>query len=216
MKIIEYALRLFFPPKCLLCDKILKIDTTLPYCEKCFDILHEGKIFSLVERTPQNVDVFYAFYSYDNECAKHSVFHAKKLFSPLFSDYYKSLCENLFKTRNLAVDIDLITFATRRNSERHKEGLDQAREMAKIVSKVTGIKYMKTLKRTRKSEKQRNLSPKQRAENVKNLFACTRDLTGKRVLIVDDVITTGSTISDCARALKEKGAIEVRVLSFCY
>ena len=215
MKIIEYALRLFFPPKCLYCNKILKIDTSIPYCEKCFDTLREGKIFSLVENTPQNVDVFYAFYSYDNECAKHSVFHAKKLFSPLFSDYYKSLCQTLFSTRNLAVDIDLITFATRRKSEEQKEGIDQAREMAKIVSKVTGIKCHKTLKRTRKSKKQRNLSPKERAENVKNLFACTRDLTGMRVLIVDDVITTGSTISDCARALKEKGAIEVRVLSFC-
>lgn len=216
MKIFEYVLRLFFPPKCLLCEKILKIDTPLPYCDKCFDLLQEGKIFSLVERTPQNVDVFYAFYSYDNECAKHSVFHAKKLFSPLFSDYYEKLCEKLFKTRNLATDIDLITFATRRKTEKHKEGLDQAREMAKIVSKVTGIKWAKVLKRTRKSKKQRNLSPKERAENVKNLFACTRDLKGKRVLIVDDVITTGSTISDCARALKEKGAVEVRVLSFCY
>ncbi len=207
-------MRFFFPPKCIVCDEVLEHFAKTPYCSKCECELEDAKIYSHVEKPIPFVDMLFVFYQYENESVKYSVFHAKKCFSKPFEEFYKSACIRLLEKTKFTRNIDTITFATRRSSERRAEGFDQAEKMAKVLSIATGIPCKKVLRRVRKSQKQRNLAPHERMKNVKRLFECTGDMTGKRVLLVDDVVTTGSTVSNCAKALKEKGAAEVRVLTF--
>lgn len=216
MKIIDSLLRLLFPPKCLVCAELIGHYSEYPYCVKCYNELTEAKICGpMVSKSLEHADKSYVLYNYKNGSVKYSVFHAKKCFSKLFANLYRSSCQELFEKEDFIGKIDLITFATRRSSERRREGLDQACEMAKVISQFTKIPYAKTLTRKRASKMQRTLSHEQRALNVKNLFKCiNNDVKGKNILITDDVVTTGSTVSDCARALKAAGAKSVTILVF--
>ena len=67
------------------------------------------------------------------------------------------------------------------------------------------------LQKTRRTEKQEGKTARQRMENVKNAYRATNPaaVEGRRVLLVDDVITTGATLSNCAKALRTAGALDV-------
>ena len=71
------------------------------------------------------------------------------------------------------------------------------------------------LQRVRWTKPQINLSADDRRENVKGAFALADSVAvaGKRVLILDDVITTGSTVEECSRMLKRAGAVDVAVVT---
>ncbi len=214
MKPTEYLIRTFWPPICVSCDEATGFYSTLPYCEKCLNEVEQNRLYAITEAVIPYVDCAYTMYDYDNEAVKNSVFHIKKLFSPLFAEFYSERVKEMFSLYGIKDKVDIVTFATRRKIEYNKVGIDQAEEMSLTISKTTGIPHVRSLERTRDSKKQRSLSPAQRALNVENLFKATVDLKGKRVLLVDDVMTTGSTLSDCARALREAGAVSVLVLVF--
>ncbi len=59
---------------------------------------------------------------------------------------------------------------------------------------------------------QKNLSRQEREENVKGVFQCTADLTGKNVIIIDDIVSTGETMRECVRQLKKAGADDVCIV----
>jgi len=88
-----------------------------------------------------------------------------------------------------------------------------AQHIAKHISHLTNIKYLKILTRTRRTEYQYKLKKNQRAVNVKNAFTCTRDVAGLKILLVDDIITTGSTTEECSRILKASGAAKVDIFA---
>lgn len=214
MKISEIILRLFFPPKCIACDKLLDFFSKHPYCDECHTQMTLARVLQKSALPPHDVDSLYVMYAYSNDCVKRSVFHAKKTFSTQFASFYMSSCKRLFEVHDFISDVDIITYVVRRKSERRREGIDQSEQMARIVSRLTKIPYSKTLKRIRKSKKQRKLSRIERAENVKGVFTACSDVKGKNVLLLDDVTTTGSTVSECAHALKKAGASRVYVLVF--
>ncbi len=70
----------------------------------------------------------------------------------------------------------------------------------------------KILWRIRHTRPQSELSGKERKENVKNVFECREDLSGKKILLVDDIMTTGATLKEASKVLKKKGAKEVHLL----
>ena len=99
-------------------------------------------------------------------------------------------------------------------SRLRKRGYNQAYEIAKELSKATGRKIDTSLTRNKKTEMQAQLKFKQRAENVRNAFEVKKELKNKNILLIDDVMTTGSTLKECAKTLLKSGAIDVKVLVF--
>lgn len=94
-------------------------------------------------------------------------------------------------------------------SKLKSRGYNQAEELAKELSKIIGIPVAcHALIKTKKTASQKDLSAKERAENVKNAFFVknSQELKGKKIFLVDDVYTTGSTMEECAAALKAAGA----------
>ena len=97
-----------------------------------------------------------------------------------------------------------------------ERGFNQALLLGSAIGRRIGVSCTGfALKKTRWSEPQIHLSPKEREGNVKGSFAVMdpEEVRGKRVLLVDDVMTTGSTVNACARELLKAGAGEVDVFT---
>ena len=99
------------------------------------------------------------------------------------------------------------------NEKRRRwRGFNQAEEIGKELSKFLKIPLVKNcLKRIKNAQPQVELSEKERRENVKDIFFCQnkKEIFGKKILLVDDVYTTGATMEEAARILKESGAKKI-------
>ncbi|WP_457581169.1 ComF family protein [Ensifer canadensis] len=96
---------------------------------------------------------------------------------------------------------------------------NQAAELARAIAALSGRPYLPaTLRRIRRTTKQVGLGAKAREDNVRGAFAVTESgkqgLVGKRIVLIDDVYTTGATVSAATRALKRAGVGHVTVLTF--
>ena len=95
-------------------------------------------------------------------------------------------------------------------------GFNQAAFLAEEISKLTGIPADAALvKKTKKTRSQKKLDAAQRRKNLKEAFQVSKEVKGKKILVVDDVYTTGSTMDAMASCLLEKGACKVWFLTLC-
>jgi ComF family protein len=110
----------------------------------------------------------------------------------------------------VAPDVDVIVpmpLAPRRLAER---GYNQALEIARVVASATRLPLLPlACRKVVETPPQAALPWKERARNVRRAFVCDADVRGKRVAVVDDVLTTGATLNELARVLRKAGAIEV-------
>ncbi len=95
-----------------------------------------------------------------------------------------------------------------------KRGYNQAYEIVKELAKLTNKEIDTSLIRNKNTEMQAQLKFKQRAKNVKNAFALNGDLIHKHIILIDDVMTTGNTLQECAKTLIKTGAKDVKVMVF--
>lgn len=90
-------------------------------------------------------------------------------------------------------------------------GFNQALEVARVLSKLTGVALAaNACRRVRDSTPQAMLPWNERVRNIRGAFVCDADLRGKRVAVVDDVMTTGATLNELARNLRQAGAAEIQ------
>ncbi len=94
-----------------------------------------------------------------------------------------------------------------------ERGFNQALELARPVSRARAIAIdAHSCQRVRHTPSQAALPWRERAANVRGAFHCTTDFSGRRILLVDDVMTTGASLDEMARTLKLHGAAHVTVL----
>jgi ComF family protein len=97
-----------------------------------------------------------------------------------------------------------------------KNGFDQASYLADAISTASGIAHAELLCRLRDGKEQKSLSMRDRAENVKGAFCVKGDAAGLRVILVDDIVTTGAGAAEAVRVLRAAGAAEVLVTAVSY
>ena len=95
-----------------------------------------------------------------------------------------------------------------------ERGYNQAAMLAKSLSACTGVPVVEALVRTRYTKQQARLGAAQRRRNLDNAFRVVSPVRGMRLMLVDDVLTTGTTASKCAVALTEAGAFDVTLITF--
>lgn len=88
-------------------------------------------------------------------------------------------------------------------------GTSDADEVARVLARAIGVGVVPALVRARATRMQNELPPEERGDNVAGAFRVRGDIVGRRLLLVDDVVTTGATLAACCHALREAGAASV-------
>jgi ComF family protein len=145
--------------------------------------------------------------------AIHSLKYEKKFLIGVFLG--KMLAEEI-KTHRTNWKIDLIIPIPLHHLKKAERGYNQSLYIAKGLNKVLQCKYSdRVIKRIRYTESQTGLNMVERLENISEAFKIRNKklIQGKTILLVDDVITTGATISECGKILLESGAQKVYAAS---
>ena len=205
--IYEPVLSFIAPAACVSCGNPLNNNEKV-ICRECFQ-----KIPTLSEDYLENLKNEITTPYFDDLIVRFE-------FSPIFQQLIHLLKYEHFTgvatilAQSLAefipLNFDLVT-AVPLNPVRLKErGYNQSALLAQNLSQITRIPFDDTiLKRVRNTPSQTKLSRSERQANVRDAFIAFGDLEGKRILIVDDVVTTGSTLNECARVLKLAGASKI-------
>lgn len=206
----RWLLDFFYPNRCPFCDKIIPYDEY--YCSGC------GGFFSSPPEKEEYsfLDGLTAFTSYDTvsrafvaEMKNNSNGYALSAAAYMI---FKRLIEEDF-----IADVDYITCVPMRRKDIQKRGYNQTKLLAKEISGLLGLPFVPLLKKTKDTLEQKKLGAEERRKNVKGAFSVASkryNLTGKNILIIDDVSTTGSTLSENARTLKSAGAGRVTAAVF--
>lgn len=104
---------------------------------------------------------------------------------------------------------ELCAFVPMTSRRRGQRGGNHAELLCRELCRITGWPAAPVLTRVREGKHQAGLDRAQRRANVRKAFAASAQVKGRRVLIVDDVVTTCATMGDCARALRAAGAVWV-------
>jgi len=106
----------------------------------------------------------------------------------------------------------VISYLPRSKRGRSRVGFDQAKELARALALKAGYRFVPLLSRVHDGPMQKTLTRAERAENLRGAFAkIGEDITGCRVLLVDDVVTTGASMAECARMLKPAELVAVSI-----
>ncbi len=223
-----------FPDDCRLCETRLSNISRIPVCPACLSLPQplEMEFFCRVCRTPftgsqaldennlckvcraslQNFDAAYAYGAYEGALQKLiQVFKYGKIES--LADPLSRL---LLKSLPFGDNFDAVIAMPMHWRKKHWErGFNQAELLAEPVARRYGLKLSNNLRRAHYTKAQAGLSEQERQKNLKDSFIVRRsaELQGKRVLLIDDVLTTGATLRAAAAALKASGAARVTALT---
>lgn len=208
MSFSSVLLELLFPPKCPFCGKLLEEGQALlcPDCQRDLPWT-QGKS---AERKGEFFALCTAPLWYRDAVRKS---HHRYKFSGVraYVRPYATLMSQCVDD-HLDGQFDLVTWAPISWWRRYKRGYDQARLLAERLAPERNLPCQRLLKKVRHTKPQSSLKTEsERRANVLGAYAVCRDaqVTGKRILLVDDVMTTGATLSECARMLLTAGATEV-------
>ena len=115
-----------------------------------------------------------------------------------------------------AGEFDTVSWVPVSDKRRRERGFDQAEELCRALCRLWDTQPTPTLHKTQDNRAQSSLTAaEERRGNVLGVYeALAPNVWGRRILLVDDVMTTGSTLSECVRVLREAGAAEVLCLTF--
>lgn len=220
---IEKALAILYPNRCLNCRKII---TSKYFCKDCKDLPNYIKVNTCTGcGLPQkHCACKWNFYYFDDmiSCFEADEATKKSFYSFKFGGdisggkFFATEMAERLKWHPDYLDISIITAVPSHKSTIIDRGYDQVRVLAKHISKLTKTKYSPLLYQPKKSPKQHQSSDiAERFLNVTGKYSVFKsvDLKDKIILLVDDIKTTGATLSQCARELKLAGAERVIAIS---
>ncbi|MHB8063911.1 MAG: ComF family protein [Ruminiclostridium sp.] len=211
ISLIEY----FFPPRCVFCNELLKVEAPIYICEKCAGKIgyYNNIINSL--NLPRNIETYcdgMVCVGKYSDSLKNSLKRFKFSNKP---SYYRAFGKLLaLKVQNTMqlCQIDMIIPIPLHRSRQKQRGYNQAELIGQCVAKLLCIPLESNiLEKTSESKSQSMLSRSERLSNVEGLFKVLNAETvyNKNILIIDDIITTGSTVNECSKVLKQAGARNV-------
>ncbi len=216
-KAVNSLLYAVFPKRCKLCGEVIRLDSTLcPECENaekisgdiCFKCGREKDCcVCKEEKFSPDYKAIAAPYYYEGSIEKGINRMKNNGFSELAQGMSKEIAETV-NNRFSDITFDYVTSVPMRKRKEKTRGYNQSEFLAKALAKRIKTPYRPLLKKIADTPSQRYSSVSARHTNLYGAFdlADGAKVDGKTVLIVDDVKTTGSTLSECAAMLKIYGA----------
>jgi ComF family protein len=130
---------------------------------------------------------------------------------PQLADAFGALMCNAWLASDLQVDA--FVPVPLHPSRRRERGYNQSELLARVMSRHRKVPMRNYLKRLRHTEQQAHLGAHERRANVKDAFLADAAVRDCRIALVDDVLTTGATLAECALALKQAGATHVTAIT---
>ena len=206
MKLLKILSALLFPPKCVLCKRVLSKDET-DLCKNC---RVNAPVCPVSNNKLSFLDSWLAIWHYEGEVRGSILrfkFYGKRSYAPA---YGRLLAMKL--TQEHPEGFDLITWVPTGFFRKLRRGYDQAMLLAEAVGKELDMQPVPLLKKIRHTRRQSTIGAQaHRRANVLGAYKAIdpAQFAGKRILLLDDVITTGATAGECARILLTAGAKEV-------
>src|SRR5881227_674225 len=227
-ELLEAAVSLLYPPVCTLCGgktrageylcekceaKAMRI--VAPFCQQCSEPF-EGAIataFTCANCAHRTIYFDAAVAAYRGRGIVREVIHQFKYSRQIHLRHLVArwLGAALEDERLRDCNFDLIVPVPLHPTRERERGFNQASLLSELLSAQTSIRSQRVLERVRYTTTQTALDRSERMENLHNAFRLRKnaDVRGLRVLLIDDVLTTGSTLNECARVLKRAGALSV-------
>lgn len=195
--------------KCIICGETSETNSTL--CIKCIKNIKLCNKKTLIN---ENGYKFYCYSSlYYGGSAKRLILDLKYKSGFLAGKELSKYLLNTIKIYNM--EFDIVTYVPSSKDKLKERGYNQSKYLAKLVSENTNKKLLKTLEKTKITKDQIGLNKHERWKNLKASFVYTgsNNILGKKILLVDDVFTTGATAFYCGKELIESGAKDVLILT---
>jgi len=228
---LKLLVNIILPPRCPICGRVVSSEGSLciecfekidfisnPYCECCGKPLYSSNIQSVyclqcLQHKPP--------FRFCRSAIEYTTFSKQLILDFKFTDHLENktlLAKWMFMAgqdifRN---GVDLIIPVPLYYTRLLKRTYNQSAVLCAELSKLSGIAADYTvLKKTKQTKLQTDCNAKQRKRNLKGAFSVIHPehIKGKRVVLVDDVFTTGSTLTECAKTLKRSGAKSVDALT---
>lgn len=202
----DRILDICFPAKCLLCQRVLSRDET--------DLCHNCRKDTEEYPKPKHKISFVAGWTamwYYNGNVRHSLLLYKFYNRRSYGAVYGRLLAMMLSSKMLC-DYDILTWVPVSRRRRWLRGYDQVELIAQSAGQELNTPAIAVLKKIKHTKPQSRLPDyARRKANVMGVFAVSDPalIAGKRILLLDDIITTGATVSECARVLLTAGAKEV-------
>ena len=203
-KIFDHILSLFYPPKCVFCGKVIDKSDICSECEKTLPYTKGDSVYQKFLFVDKCISPLY-YKDYVRRAVLRFKFSGCSCYSRRLGAIMSECAENNLDCGS----IDMISCIPLSKKRLHDRGYNQAELLAREISKAVDVKFVPTLKKIKNNNAQSTIKDaKLRAKNVVGVYTVTDPETvkGKYILLVDDVVTTGSTVSECARMLKKAGA----------
>ena len=208
-QILQIGVGVLFPGDCPICGKHQTF-YSLPICEKCKKSILSGKTLPAVSSS--HLPEIWSCLPYEGairECIKQFKYSGQKQ----IVGFFKELTQHFFDEKNISnKNFDLVIPIPIHLIRRLSRGYNQSELIAKILSDLSSVPFSRSeLIKTKNTKPQIKLSKKDRVKNLKGSFLvpCPHRVTGKSILLVDDVMTTGTTLETCAKELLKAGARKV-------
>jgi competence protein ComFC len=227
-ELLEAATSLLYPPLCTLCNSKTRVGEYLcepceakairivaPFCQQCSEPFTGAIINSFTCANCAHRTVYFdaAIAAYRGRGIVRQIIHDFKYRHQIHLRHlvarwlYAAFNDERLQGRQFDIIVPVPLHPTRQR----ERGFNQASLLAELASAQVSVPCKPLLKRTRYTTTQTALDRAERMENLHNAFRLRKnaDVRGLRVLLIDDVLTTGSTLSECARVVKRAGAISV-------
>lgn len=199
---------LLFPPKCVLCGKILSQDQ--------MDLCHECRIDSPECPISRNklsfLDSWVAVWYYENPVRRSLLRYKFRGHRSYAASYGRLLAMKILQAH--PEGFDLLTWIPTSPLRKFRRGYDQVELLAKYTGRELGLQPVKLLRKVRNNRPQSQIhGDAHRRANVLGVYKVTdpEKLAGKKILLLDDIVTTGSTAGEASRVLLTAGAKEVHL-----
>jgi len=206
---------IIFPNNCAICNQLVAENQNC-ICTRCFSNFKPTGLENWIDnlRIAAGIDAVYSAW-FATGSVKDIIYSIKYHNQPRLGEELGRRIAAEIPIDELD-EIDTITAVPLNSTRKRERGYNQSEWICRGLSKAWGIPYQNNLiKRIKYTHTQTDLNAKERKENMTNAFSFRREVDSLSVVIVDDVITTGATLSACAVEIRRSGAKKVTGVSCC-